>query len=187
MRPKFIDPSLTTRTLATTKLPLSVTMTVAIWEPLPPFGRAAAGSVPDGHDMPVVLLVPSARPKRRDAISPTTTYRMVVVVVAVMPDRLHVVVPVVSRFAVGTVPLAMFDAFRLVSDAPLPENEPPVIVPLSVGEAESTTDPEPVELVTPVPPFPTGSVPVTSAVRLTAPKLGAPPAFPCNTVVVLPS
>lgn len=41
--------------------------------------------------------------------------------------------------------------------------------------------------VTPVPPLPTGNVPDTSAVRLTAPQVGAPAAFPCRTVVVVPS
>lgn len=40
--------------------------------------------------------------------------------------------------------------------------------------------------VTPVPPFPTGNVPVTSAVRDTAPNVGAPAALPCRTVVVVP-
>ena len=40
--------------------------------------------------------------------------------------------------------------------------------------------------VPPVPPLPTGRVPVTSAVRLTAPKVGAPAALPCRTVVVVP-
>ncbi len=32
-----------------------------------------------------------------------------------------------------------------------------------------------------------GKMPVTSAVKLTAPKVGAPPALPCNTVLVVPS
>ncbi len=34
--------------------------------------------------------------------------------------------------------------------------------------------------------FVTGRLPVTSALNETDPKLGAPPAFPCNTVVVVP-
>ena len=38
-----------------------------------------------------------------------------------------------------------------------------------------------------VPPFAIGSVPDISAVKLTAPKLGAPDALPCSTVVVVPA
>lgn len=37
-----------------------------------------------------------------------------------------------------------------------------------------------------VPPLATARVPVTSAVRLTAPNVGAPAALPCRTVVVVP-
>lgn len=38
-----------------------------------------------------------------------------------------------------------------------------------------------------VPPFATGKTPDTSAVNDTAPKVGAPAAFPCRTVVVVPA
>lgn len=62
-----------------------------------------------------------------------------------------------------------------------------VTVPVSVGETLSTVLPVPVDVVTPVPPFATGSVPEISAVRLTAPNVGAPAAFPCKTVVVVPN
>ena len=51
----------------------------------------------------------------------------------------------------------------------------------------STFEPEPVLVVTPVPPLPTGSVPDTSAVSETAPNVGAPAALPCKTVVVVPA
>ena len=44
----------------------------------------------------------------------------------------------------------------------------------------------PALVVAPVPPLAIGSVPETSAVRLTAPKVGAPAALPCRTVVVVP-
>lgn len=45
-------------------------------------------------------------------------------------------------------------------------------VPVKVGDADNTTEPEPVEEVTPVPPLATASVPVTSAVlRLIASQL----------------
>ena len=48
-----------------------------------------------------------------------------------------------------------------------------VTVPENVGDADSTTLPEPVEDVTPVPPFATGNVPETCVVRAIFPQLGA--------------
>jgi len=45
------------------------------------------------------------------------------------------------------VPLARLLAFNDVSDEPLPEKVPPVIVPVSVGEVERTTEPVPVKPV----------------------------------------
>ena len=44
-----------------------------------------------------------------------------------------------------------------------------VNVPVNVGLADKTVEPVPVEVVTPVPPFATGSVPLTCDVRLTVP------------------
>jgi hypothetical protein len=46
-----------------------------------------------------------------------------------------------------------------VREAADPENVPAVTVPVSVGLADRTTDPVPVEDVTPVPPRATASVP----------------------------
>ena len=80
-------------------------------------------------------------------------------------------VPEPSR-AVATVPLERLPAFKLVREAPEPEKVPavavplhvaaaPLTVPVKVGEADNTTEPVPVEVVTPVPPLATGSVPVT--------------------------
>ena len=61
-----------------------------------------------------------------------------------LPDKLvaKVVVPVAVKFAA-------------------------VSVPVSVGDADNTVLPVPVEVVTPVPPFATGSVPDTCVVKLT--------------------
>ena len=54
---------------------------------------------------------------------------------------------------------------KFVRDAPLPlcvpENVPPVMVPESVGPAERTTDPDPVDVVVPVPPDKTPSAVVS--------------------------
>ena len=45
-----------------------------------------------------------------------------------------------------------------------------VNVPVNVGLADNTVEPVPVEVVTPVPPFATGSVPLTCEVRLIVPE-----------------
>ena len=45
-----------------------------------------------------------------------------------------------------------------------------VNVPVNVGLADNTVEPVPVEVVTPVPPFATGSVPFTCEVRLIVPE-----------------
>jgi hypothetical protein len=55
---------------------------------------------------------------------------------------------------------------------------------LGVCSHVATPDPKAVK---PVPPLPSGRVPDTSAVRLTAPNVGAPAALPWRTVVVVPS
>jgi hypothetical protein len=46
-----------------------------------------------------------------------------------------------------------------VRDAPEPEKVPAVTVPVRVGPADKTTDPDPVDVVVPVPPFATARVP----------------------------
>jgi len=65
--------------------------------------------------------------------------------------------------AAATVPLEIFDPLSEVSADPspvcVPLNVPPVIVPVNVGEALSTTFPVPVEVVVPVPPRTTASIP----------------------------
>jgi hypothetical protein len=65
-------------------------------------------------------------------------------------------VPVVFWLSVGNVQLAK-----------LPEVGVPSIGVTSVGLVASTFAPEPVEVVTPVPPFATGKVPDTADVKLT--------------------
>lgn len=56
---------------------------------------------------------------------------------------------------------------RPVQDVKVPDCGVPKMGVTSVGLVESTTDPVPVEAVTPVPPLATGKVPVTPVVRLT--------------------
>jgi hypothetical protein len=78
--------------------------------------------------------------------------------------------PVVFWLSVGNVQLAK-----------LPEAGVPSAGVTSVGLVESTTDPEPVEDVTPVPPFNTGNCPDTADVKLTCPQEGAAAVLPNNT------
>jgi hypothetical protein len=78
------------------------------------------------------------------------------------PVPVEDVVPVPPR-ATASVPDPALPMLRLVTPEPspvcVPENVPPVIVPVNVGLAERTTDPVPVEDVTPVPPRATARVP----------------------------
>jgi len=54
--------------------------------------------------------------------------------------------------------------------------EPPdIVAPPIVGFVDKTTDPDPVEVETPVPPFATGRIPDTCVVSPTLPKDGAVP------------
>jgi hypothetical protein len=71
-------------------------------------------------------------------------------------------VPVVFWFRVGNV--------QFVS---VPEDGVPSAGVTSDGEVERTTEPEPVEVVAPVPPLPTGSVPETCDARPILPHDGA--------------
>ena len=65
-------------------------------------------------------------------------------------------VPVVFWFNVGNVQFAK-----------LPEAGVPKLGVISVGVSDNTTAPEPVEIVEPVPPLPTGKIPVTCEVKFT--------------------
>ena len=103
------------------------------------------------------------------------------VVAAVPPEAIAKVaerpaaVPVVFWLKVGQVN---------VPELKLPDVGVPSAGVTSVGEVDNTTEPEPVEVVTPVPPLSTGSVPVTPVdrgkpVRLVAvPDEGVPNAPP---------
>ena len=94
--------------------------------------------------------------------------------VCVVPDELILKsAPVVPVAKVWVVPLRPFND----------------VIPVAGGLAHVPSPLQNVELDALVPLFRlvTGRLPVTSAVKDTAPKLGAPPAFPCKTVVVVPS
>jgi hypothetical protein len=157
--------------------------------------RVFVGRMPAGTEVPVsandVLSLVQVKPLVAVGVMvtivPTCTYANVVVGDVVHASSQVVVkVPVVGVRLGQLVPVlwqTLFPPTVTVVAAIVAA----VTVPVNVGDADSTTEPVPVELVTPVPPLPTPSVPVTSAVRLTAPKVGAPAAFPCSRVVVVPS
>jgi hypothetical protein len=91
-----------------------------------------------------------------------------------------------------TVPLMLIEAVP-VKFVTVPELGVPKAPPLTTNApAEPTLTPKAVatpvpKLVIPVPPLATGRMPETSAVRLTAPNVGAPEALPCKTVVDVPA
>jgi hypothetical protein len=98
----------------------------------------------------------------------------------------------VEAVVAPTVPLILIDAVP-VRFVTVPELGVPKAPPLTTNAPEEPTltpkavaTPVP-KLVIPVPPLATGRVPETSAVRLTAPKVGAPEALPCKTVVDVPA
>ena len=76
-------------------------------------------------------------------------------------------VPVVFWFNVGNVQLAK-----------LPEVGVPRMGVTNVGLLDKTTEPDPVEEVTPVPPLATGRVPETAVAKPTLPHDGAEPTPP---------
>lgn len=64
-------------------------------------------------------------------------------------------------FAIGNTPVTPVVKGRPVKFVATPEDGVPIAGVTSVGDVLSTTEPVPVEVVVPVPPFKTGSVPVT--------------------------
>ena len=90
----------------------------------------------------------------------------------------------VVEFIVVVVPLTVRSPLRVRAAA--------AIVPVKVGDAESTTLPVPVEVVTPVPPLATGNVPVTPVVNgnpvalVSVPEAGVPKAPPANNNAPVP-
>jgi hypothetical protein len=93
------------------------------------------------------------------------------------PEPVEVVTPV-PPLATGRVPVTCVARFTVplrppvgypVQLAKLPEVGVPRRGVTRVGDALRTTDPVPVEAVTPVPPLATGRVPVTCVVKLTVP------------------
>lgn len=77
-----------------------------------------------------------------------------------LPDPVDVVTPV-PPFATGKVPVTPVDRGKPVAFVKVPEVGVPKMGVTKVGDVDRTLLPEPVEVVTPVPPFATGKVPVT--------------------------
>jgi hypothetical protein len=81
-----------------------------------------------------------------------------------LPEPVEVVTPV-PPLATGSVPVTPVVSGKPVRLVAVPEAGVPKTGVTKVGLVDKTLFPEPVELVTPVPPLATGSVPVTPAVR----------------------
>jgi len=114
---------------------------------------------------PIAVFV--AIPPAPGDVIPTDAFKLATATVPVnvgLADKTTDPVPVddvtpVPPFATASSPVA-WPIGRLVKDAPEPEKVVAVTVPVNVGLADKTTDPLPVDDVTPVPPFATASSPV---------------------------
>jgi hypothetical protein len=102
-----------------------------------------------------------------------------------MTELSVIVVDPVPPFATGSVPVTPVDNGRPVQLVNVPEDGVPNTGVVSVGEVARTVAPVPVDVVTPVPPFATASVPATE----TAPDVaidGVKPVEPKLIVVTPP-
>jgi len=106
------------------------------------------------------------------------------------PEPVDVVVPV-PPFKTGRVPVTPVVNGKPVALVRTTDEGVPSAGVTSVGEVLSTTDPVPVEVVTPVPPFSTGRVPVTPVVSgrpvkfVATPDVGVPNAGDTSEGVVI--
>jgi hypothetical protein len=83
------------------------------------------------------------------------------------PEPVDVVTPV-PPLATGKVPVTPVVSGKPVAFVSVPLVGVPKTGVTSVGEVERTTDPDPVDVVTPVPPLATGSVPVKLEIAVDA-------------------
>ena len=83
-----------------------------------------------------------------------------------LPEPVEVVTPV-PPLATGSVPVTPVVKGKPVALVNVPDVGVPKMGVTSVGLVDRTLLPEPVEVVTPVPPLATGNVPVTLVARLT--------------------
>jgi hypothetical protein len=101
----------------------------------------------------------------------------------VLPVPVEVVTPV-PPCATGSVPVTPVVKGKPVAFVNVADVGVPKTGVTSVGEVDNTVLPEPVEVVTPVPPLATGSVPVTWEVKLTPDS--APPRVRLPVLVTVP-
>jgi hypothetical protein len=127
--------------------------------PVPPF---AIGRVPV---TPVVKGKPVALVNVADVGVPKTGVTSVGEVDnTLLPEPVEVVTPV-PPLATGKVPVTPVVNGSPVKLVATPEAGVPSAGVTSVGDVESTTEPVPVLVVTPVPPFATGRIPVNPEIR----------------------
>ena len=133
----------------------------AVLEPVPPF---ATGRVP-------VTPVVRGRPVAFVSVTDVGVPRIGVTNVGLVdntfaPEPVLVVTPV-PPLATGNVPVTPVVRGRPVAFVSVPEVGVPKIGVTSVGLVDRTFAPEPVLVVTPVPPLATGKVPVTLVAKFT--------------------
>jgi len=153
--------------------------------PVPPFATASVPVTPVDKGSPVAFVsvplegVPNTPPFTTGApAEPTLTANAVGGVPRIgvtnvgevdnttLPEPVDVVTPV-PPFATGRVPVTPVVNGSPVAFVNVAEVGVPKIGVTNVGEVDNTLLPEPVEVVTPVPPFATGRVPVTLDAKLT--------------------
>ena len=148
---------------------------VELVTPVPPL---ATGSVPV---TPVVRGSPVALVNTTDVGVPKTgVVRVGLVERTVLPVPVETVTPV-PPLATGSVPVTPVVKGKPVVLVSTPDVGVPKIGVTKVGLVDKTLLPDPVELVTPVPPFATGKVPVTPVVR------GKPVTFVITPLLGVPS
>ena len=156
-------------------------------KPVPPLATGSVPVTPVDRGSPVAFVsvaevgVPRIGVTRVGLVDKTT-----------LPLPVEVVTPV-PPLATGSVPVTPVDRGKPVALVSVAEVGVPRIGVTRVGLVDSTLLPLPVEVVTPVPPLATGSVPVTPVVRgnpvkfVAVPDEGVPSAPPsCNNFVQTP-
>lgn len=148
---------------------------VDVVTPVPPFATGKVPVTPVDKGRPVAFVsvaeegVPSAGVTKVGLLDKT-----------LLPLPVDVVTPV-PPLATGSVPVTPVVKGRPVTFVITPDAGVPKAGVTRVGLVDKTTLPEPVEVVTPVPPLATGSVPVTPVVR------GSPVTFVITPEAGVPS
>ena len=147
--------------------------------PVPPLATGSVPVIPVDSGKPVQLVnVPLVGVPRMGVTSVGDVER------TLEPDPVEVVTPV-PPLATASVPVTPVDSGKPVQLVSVPLVGVPRMGVTSVGDVARTFAPDPVEVVTPVPPLATASVPATVTIPLVA-VLGVKPVEPKEIVVTPP-